>query len=165
MKKLVALTLLVLSPLTFAETVTPELLVGTWECKSDNFERNDLKAKWIDTLTFYQGGYYQHKSNDTVEILSKDNDKLTTHITSIGVWSIKDNILATQKRQNLSFRSDKPAIVKKYGIQQKSALYNIVVLRHIQPVSHDKLILTATDDFKKQTHIVSNGVETCQRIQ
>lgn len=162
MKKLFAIGLMALSPVTFAETVNPDLLVGKWQCKNDNFIQPYLTLTWNDTANFYKDGFYQRKLANHYDI---DNlEKMNIIENSIGTWTLNNNVLVTQRRQSLGFSTDNPALAKKIHVAKHVNNYDVLYPRLVEVVSNDVLILRPTPEYKKENQILNDTKEICQRI-
>lgn len=106
MKKILLLTLLALSSVTFAKDFNPDLLIGKWQCKGA-FSNPDSFGTETYTETYKKDGTIESK-NVIKEI--NGGQKNTVTMQTLGQWRVEGDIISINLEKLLKYHASNKAV-------------------------------------------------------
>lgn len=162
MKKLLTIGLLMLSSVTFAETVKPDLLVGKWQCEDQGFLFNNTMHITETSIRKYKSDgthSFEYSQTEATEVRPNIWFPIRKKVKGIGKWKVSNDILTLNVTNVLEYQSTPkvPSLEEKY--RKDKAFYDL----QFQEFSKDNFMLIYPEKIADK--LDGNIIENCERMK
>ncbi|WP_019519150.1 hypothetical protein [Faucicola boevrei] len=162
MKKLLLTALLAISPMTFAETISSDMVLGKWQCEAKfNYPRLGFKGTENYKTIYYNDG--NHKQVSVINAHTSDFGKNMIEIKGRGKWYIKDNHLFENFEKIDHYQASNQAYEDYYQTREYLENDKSFSEYSIHQLSVDKIIFKEVMNDEDSQSDYNSSI--CQRIK